>query len=49
MRLDPEERILLTDDQLKRMDDISKEHHELTTYMKSAITRYKERNENESQ
>lgn len=43
MRLDPDERILLTDDQLKRIDDICKEQRELTAYMKSSITRYKER------
>ena len=47
MKLGPYEKISLTDDELKRIDSICEEHHEMTPYVTSVITRYKERNEDQ--
>lgn len=48
MKLDPEERILLTEDDIRRMDEICKQPvPEFSEYMKDAIKRYRERTEND--
>lgn len=44
MKLDPEERILLTEDDIRRINEICKQPvPEFSEYMKDAIKRYRER------
>lgn len=48
MKLDPEERILLTEDDIRRIEEICNEPvPEFSEYMKDAIKRYREGTEND--
>jgi hypothetical protein len=45
MKLDPEERILLTKEELERIDELCKEAPEPTDYMRRYINGLRKRNE----
>lgn len=48
MKLVPEERILLTEEDIRRIDEICKQPvPEFSEYMKDTIKRYRERTEND--